>query len=44
MLRVTEYCAKSLKVIQNGPYRTFYWSVTVSIALSCTIFELYDVE
>jgi len=23
---------------------TFYWSATVTIALSCTIFELFDVE
>jgi len=26
------------------PYATFYWSVIVNIALSCTIFELFDVE
>jgi len=25
-------------------YATFYWSATVNIALSCTIFELFDVE
>ena len=25
-------------------YTTFYWSAIVSIALSCTIFELLDVE
>jgi len=23
---------------------TFYWSAIVTIALSCTIFELFDVE
>ena len=25
-------------------YATFYWSAIVNIALSCAIFELYDVE
>jgi len=25
-------------------YATFYWSAIVNIALSCTIFELFDVE
>jgi len=25
-------------------YTTFYWSAIVNIALSCTIFELFDVE
>jgi len=25
-------------------YTTFYWSTIVSIALCCTIFELFDVE
>ena len=38
----------SFKVIENGairrPYATFYWSAIVNIALSCTIFELFDVE
>jgi len=28
----------------DGSYTTFYWSAIVSIALCCTIFELYDVE
>ena len=28
----------------DRPYRTFYWSVIVSIALSCAIFELFDIE
>ena len=28
----------------NGPYATFYSSAIVSIALSGTIFELFDVE
>ena len=27
----------------DRPYTTFYWSI-VSIALFCTIFELFDVE
>jgi len=26
------------------PHVTFYWSTIVNIALSCTIFELFDVE
>jgi len=28
----------------DRPYATFYWSAVVNIALSCTIFELFDVE
>ena len=28
----------------DRPYATFYWSVIVNIALSCAIFELFDVE
>jgi len=28
----------------NRPYATFYSSAIVNIALSCTIFELFDVE
>jgi len=28
----------------DRPYVTFYWSTIVNIALSCTIFELFDVE
>jgi len=28
----------------NGPYTTLYWFAIVNIALSCTIFELFDVE
>jgi len=37
------------KVIENGdrPYATFYWSqwsAIVTIALSCIIFEFFDVE
>jgi len=28
----------------DRPYATFYWSAIVNIALSFTIFELFDVE
>jgi len=28
----------------NRPYANFYWSAIVNIAVSCTIFELFDVE
>ena len=28
----------------DRPHATFYWSVIVNIALSCTIFKLFDVE
>ena len=38
----------SLKVIENSTdhckYTTFYWSVFVTIALSCTVFELFHVK
>ena len=37
--------SRSLKMVPfDRPYATFYWSVIVNIALSCTIFELVDVE
>ena len=37
--------SRSLKMAPfDGPYATFYWSAIVNIALSCTIFELFDVE
>ena len=37
--------SRSLKMAPfNRPYATFYWSFLVNIALSCTIFELFDVE
>ena len=26
----------------DRPYATFYWSAIVNIALSCTIFQLFD--
>jgi len=28
----------------DRPYTTFYWSAIVNIALSCTVFKLFDVE
>ena len=28
----------------DRPYTTLYWSANVNIALSCTVFELFDVE
>jgi len=35
----------SLKMAPFGRrYATFYWSAIVNIALSCTIFELFDIE
>jgi len=37
--------SRSLKMAPfDRPYSTFYRSVIVNIALSCTIFELFDVE
>ena len=37
--------SRSLKMAPfDRPYATFYWSSIVNIALSCTIFELFDVE
>ena len=37
--------SRSLKMAPfDGPYATFYWSVIANIALSCTIFEFFDVE
>jgi len=37
--------SKSLKMAPfDIPYLTFYLSAIVNIALSCTIFELFDVE
>jgi len=37
--------SRSLKMEPfDRPYATFYWSAIVNIALSCTIFELFDVE
>ena len=37
--------SRSLKMAPfDRPYATFYWSAIVNISLSCTIFELFDVE
>ena len=37
--------SRSLKMATfDRPYTTFYWSAIVNIALSCTVFELFDVE
>ena len=37
--------SRSLKMVPfDRQYATFYWSAIVNIALSCTIFELFDVE
>jgi len=38
-------CSGSLKMVPfDRQYRTFYWSTIVNIALSYTVFELFDVE
>jgi len=37
--------SRSLKIAPfDRLYATFYWSAIVTIALSCTIFELFDIE
>ena len=37
--------SRSLKLAPfDRPYAIFYWSATVNIAISCTIFDLFDVE
>jgi len=37
--------SRSLKMAPfDRPYATFYWTVIVNIAQSCTIFEFFDVE
>ena len=37
--------SRSLKMAPfDRPRATFYWSAIVNIALSCTIFEFFDVE
>ena len=37
--------SRSLKMARfDRPYATFYWSAIVNIALSCMIFEFFDVE
>jgi len=36
--------SRSLKMaLFDRPYATFYWSAIVNIALSCTIFELFEI-
>jgi len=36
--------SRSLKMAPfDRPHATYYWSAIVNIALSCTIFELFDV-
>jgi len=43
--RDLENQVRSLKMAPfDRPHATFYWSAIVNIALSCTIFELFDVE
>jgi len=38
-------CSRSLKIAPfDRPYATFYRSAIVTIALSCTIFEFFDIE
>jgi len=38
-------CSRLLRMAPfNRPYTTFYWSAIVNIALSCTNFELFNVE
>ena len=37
--------SRSLKMAPfDRPYATFYWSAIVNIALTCIIFEFFDVE
>ena len=37
--------SRSLKMAPfDRSYTTFYWSAILNIALSCTVFELFDVE
>jgi len=38
-------CSRSLKMAPfDRPYATLNWSAIANIALSCSIFEFYDVE
>ena len=38
-------CSKSSKMAPfDRPHATFYWLAIVNIALSCTVFELFDDE
>ena len=37
--------SRSLQMAKiDRSYTTFYWSTIVNIAISCTVFELFDVE
>jgi len=37
-------CSRSLKMTPfDRPYTTLYWSAIVNVALSGTVFELFDV-
>ena len=37
--------SRSLKMVPfDRPYTTFYWSAIVTIAVSCTVCELFDVK
>jgi len=37
--------SNSLKIVRSDrPCMTVYWSAIVTIALSCTVFELFEVE
>jgi len=37
--------SRSFKMVRfDRPCTTFYWSAIVTIAVSCTIFELFDIE
>ena len=45
MQQTCQLCLTLLKMTPfDRPYATFYWFAIVNIALSCTIFELFDVE
>jgi len=38
-------CSRSFKMAPfDRPYTSFYWSAIITIALSCTVFELFGVE
>ena len=38
-------CLRLLKTATfDRSHTSFYWSVIVNIALSCTVFELFDIE
>jgi len=38
-------CSRSLKMAPfDRPHMTFYWSAILNVAVSGTVFELFDVE